>query len=143
MTATETLRDTAPWDIDADKLREECGIFGVIGTKEAAGMVALGLHALQHRGQEAVGITSYDGQEFYSHRGIGHVAQVSGSGVQAAGFRRRGLGGDGQTVASAGFGFIQRAVGFMHGGLGVVAQPGKANAGGNGNIIGAKPGDGL
>ena len=82
MTAPDTLRDTAPWDVDGDKLREECGIFGVIGTKEAAAMVALGLHALQHRGQEAVGITSYDGQEFYSHRGIGHVAQVFNSNAQ-------------------------------------------------------------
>lgn len=74
MTLTEPLLDAAPWDVDADKLREECGIFGVIGTRDAATMTALGLHALQHRGQEAVGITSFDGQEFYSRRGIGHVA---------------------------------------------------------------------
>jgi amidophosphoribosyltransferase len=66
-------------DRDGDKLREECGIFGVIGGKDAAPMTALGLHALQHRGQEAVGITSFDGSEFYSHRGIGHVAQVFAS----------------------------------------------------------------
>ena len=75
--------DNAPWDVDGDKLKEECGIFGVIGAKEASGMVALGLHALQHRGQEAVGITSFDGPdgegEFYSHRGQGHVAQVFNS----------------------------------------------------------------
>ncbi|MBW8785488.1 MAG: amidophosphoribosyltransferase [Novosphingobium sp.] len=63
-------------DPEGDKLREECGIFGVIGAREASGIVALGLHALQHRGQEAVGITSFDGAEFYSHRGVGHVAQV-------------------------------------------------------------------
>jgi amidophosphoribosyltransferase len=63
-------------DPDGDKLREECGVFGVIGTRDAAGTTALGLHALQHRGQEACGITSYDGNEFYSHRGLGHVAQV-------------------------------------------------------------------
>jgi amidophosphoribosyltransferase len=63
-------------DADGDKLHEECGIFGVIGMRDAAAVVALGLHALQHRGQEAVGITSYDGAEFYSQRGIGHVAQV-------------------------------------------------------------------
>ena len=63
-------------DADGDKLREECGIFGVIGAKEAAAMTALGLHALQHRGQEACGIVSFDGQEFYARRGIGHVAQV-------------------------------------------------------------------
>ena len=77
-------RDRAPWDIDGDKLREECGIFGVIGAKDAAAMTAAGLHALQHRGQEACGITSYDadspcGDEFYARRGIGHVAQVFAS----------------------------------------------------------------
>ena len=76
MNKSDTMLDRAPWDIDADKLREECGIFGVIGTKDAAAVTALGLHALQHRGQEAVGIISYDGAEFYSRRGLGHVAQV-------------------------------------------------------------------
>ncbi|MEQ1509710.1 MAG: amidophosphoribosyltransferase [Sphingopyxis sp.] len=64
---------------DDDKLREECGIFGVIGcdaaSAPASATVALGLHALQHRGQEAVGITSFDGTDFYSRRGIGHVAE--------------------------------------------------------------------
>ncbi|WP_235982094.1 MULTISPECIES: amidophosphoribosyltransferase [Novosphingobium] len=74
MTMIDSSSDATPWDIDADKLGEECGIFGVIGTRDAAPMTALGLHALQHRGQEAVGITSFDGQEFYSRRGIGHVA---------------------------------------------------------------------
>ena len=69
-------RARAPWDIDGDKLREECGIFGVIGARDAAATTALGLHALQHRGQEAVGITSFDGREFYAERGLGHVAQV-------------------------------------------------------------------
>ncbi|MFM5947859.1 MAG: amidophosphoribosyltransferase [Novosphingobium sp.] len=63
-------------DADGDKLREECGIFGVIGAKEASAMTALGLHALQHRGQEAVGIVSFDGTEFFARRGLGHVAQV-------------------------------------------------------------------
>ena len=63
-------------DADGDKLREECGIFGVIGVKEASAMTALGLHALQHRGQEAVGIVSYDGTDFFARRGLGHVAQV-------------------------------------------------------------------
>ncbi|MBC2668071.1 amidophosphoribosyltransferase [Novosphingobium piscinae] len=74
MTMTDRFADATPWDVDADKLGEECGIFGVIGTRDAAPMTALGLHALQHRGQEAVGITSFDGQEFYSRRGLGHVA---------------------------------------------------------------------
>ena len=60
---------------DGDKLREECGVFGAIGATDAAAVTALGLHALQHRGQEAAGITSFDGQEFYSRRGQGHVAE--------------------------------------------------------------------
>ena len=71
MNLTHPFRDS-----DGDKLREECGVFGVIGARDAVNIAALGLHALQHRGQEAVGITTYDGHEFYSHKGIGHVAQV-------------------------------------------------------------------
>ena len=59
---------------DDDKLREECGVFGVYSAESAAAIVALGLHALQHRGQEAAGITSWDGHLFHSHRAMGHVA---------------------------------------------------------------------
>jgi amidophosphoribosyltransferase len=59
---------------DGDHLHEECGVFGVWGAPDAAAVVALGLHALQHRGQEAAGITSFDGQGFHSHRALGHVA---------------------------------------------------------------------
>jgi amidophosphoribosyltransferase len=59
---------------DDDKLREECGIFGIWGADTASALVALGLHALQHRGQEAAGITSWDGHHFHSHRAMGHVA---------------------------------------------------------------------
>ena len=59
---------------DDDKLKEECGIFGLWGADEAASFVALGLHALQHRGQEAAGITSFDGAQSHSHRAMGHVA---------------------------------------------------------------------
>ncbi|MCM8732093.1 amidophosphoribosyltransferase [Hephaestia sp. GCM10023244] len=60
---------------DDDKLREECGVFGVSGAADsAAALVALGLHALQHRGQEAAGITSFDGAHFHTHRAMGHVA---------------------------------------------------------------------
>ena len=62
-------------DEHGDKLREECGVFGVINATDAAAATALGLHALQHRGQEAVGITSFDGQVFTSRRGLGHVAE--------------------------------------------------------------------
>jgi amidophosphoribosyltransferase len=59
---------------DDDRLREECGIFAVWGADGAAALAALGLHALQHRGQEAAGITSFDGKAFHTHRAMGHVA---------------------------------------------------------------------
>jgi amidophosphoribosyltransferase len=64
---------------DDDKLKEECAIFGVFGHKDAAALTALGLHALQHRGQEATGIVTYDGDHFHSHRGLGHVADNFGN----------------------------------------------------------------
>lgn len=56
-----------------DKFHEECGVFGIYGHQEAAAHTALGLHALQHRGQEAAGIVSYDSRQFYSHRALGLV----------------------------------------------------------------------
>ncbi len=63
--------------IDAnDKLHEECGVFGVYGHPEAGNLTYLGLYALQHRGQEASGIVSYDGDQFYYEKGIGLVAEV-------------------------------------------------------------------
>lgn len=58
---------------DDDKLHEECGVFGIFGHPEAAAMTALGLHALQHRGQEAAGIVSYDGADFFVHKAMGLV----------------------------------------------------------------------
>src|SRR5579875_1510202 len=58
---------------DDDKLKEECGIFGIWSHPDAAAMTALGLHALQHRGQEAVGVVSYDGRQFHTHRALGLV----------------------------------------------------------------------
>ncbi|MEQ1541112.1 MAG: amidophosphoribosyltransferase [Novosphingobium sp.] len=76
MISTERVGDQTPWDIGDDTLHEECGIFGVIRATDAAAMTALGLHALQHRGQEACGIVSWDGKDFFARRGIGHVAQV-------------------------------------------------------------------
>ncbi len=63
---------TSPFD--DDKLREECGVFGVYGGQDAAAKAALGLHALQHRGQEAAGIVSFDGRQFYTHRALGHIS---------------------------------------------------------------------
>ena len=64
---------SADFDIDADRLREECGVFGIFGHPEAAALTALGLHALQHRGQEAAGIVAFDGERFNSERRLGLV----------------------------------------------------------------------
>src|SRR5438046_5520840 len=69
---TETRGD-AGLDLDGDRLREECGVFGIFGHADAAAITALGLHALQHRGQEAAGIVSFDGKRFHSERRLGLV----------------------------------------------------------------------
>jgi amidophosphoribosyltransferase len=69
---TETRSD-AGLDLDDDRLREECGVFGIFGHPDAAAITALGLHALQHRGQEAAGIVSFDGKRFHSERRLGLV----------------------------------------------------------------------
>jgi len=55
------------------KLNEECGVFGVSNCPEASTLVALGLHALQHRGQEGCGIVSYDGKNYHSEKRFGLV----------------------------------------------------------------------
>jgi amidophosphoribosyltransferase len=60
-------------DLDGDRLREECGVFGVFNHADAAAITALGLHALQHRGQEAAGIVTFDGKRFHSERRMGLV----------------------------------------------------------------------
>src|SRR6266567_1838472 len=57
-----------------DHFHEECGVFGVYGHPDSAALTALGLHALQHRGQEAAGIVAYDGEQFSAHRGPGLVS---------------------------------------------------------------------
>ena len=56
-----------------DKLREECGVFGISNYQDASALVALGLHALQHRGQEGCGIVSFDGKNFHSEKRQGLV----------------------------------------------------------------------
>src|SRR5262249_35963599 len=63
-------------ELHADRLREECGVFGIFGHPDAAAITALGLHALQHRGQEAAGIVSYDGKRFHSERRLGLVGDT-------------------------------------------------------------------
>ena len=70
-------RGSTPFD--DDKLREECGLFGIFGHTDAAAHTALGLHALQHRGQEAAGIVSFDHQQFQAHRDLGLVGDIFSS----------------------------------------------------------------
>ena len=64
---------TVNFDADDDRLREECGVFGIFGHPDAAALTALGLHALQHRGQEAAGIVAFDGNRFHAERRMGLV----------------------------------------------------------------------
>ena len=72
--------------IEDDHFHEECGVFGVWNVKDAAALTALGLHALQHRGQEASGIVTLDEQgEFHSHRGLGLVGDIFGDAKVMAG----------------------------------------------------------
>jgi amidophosphoribosyltransferase len=76
MLDTSTIRSHP---FDDDKLHEECGVFGVFGHKDSAALTALGLHALQHRGQEAAGIVTYDGKQYHGHRAPGHVGDIFSS----------------------------------------------------------------
>ena len=69
---------------DDDHLGEECAVFGIQGSPDAGANTALGLHALQHRGQEATGIVSWDGSQFHAHRGLGHVGKNFGDSSSGA-----------------------------------------------------------
>src|SRR5665648_831927 len=72
---TEQILTKAPdlsW-LEEDRLHEECGVFGIFNHPDAAALTALGLHALQHRGQEAAGIVSFDGHHFHTERRVGLV----------------------------------------------------------------------
>jgi amidophosphoribosyltransferase len=61
------------FDLESDTLHEECGVFGILGHNDASTLTALGLHALQHRGQEAAGIVSFDGKQFFTEKRMGLV----------------------------------------------------------------------
>jgi amidophosphoribosyltransferase len=75
----DEIRDDAEDDgRDDDAFHEECGVFGVWNVPDAAAVTALGLHALQHRGQESAGIVTFDGDKFHSHRGLGSVGDNFG-----------------------------------------------------------------
>lgn len=73
------MNDFSTDPFDDDKLREECGIFGIIGKDSASALTALGLHALQHRGQEAAGIVSFDGEHFHAKHALGQVGANFGN----------------------------------------------------------------
>jgi amidophosphoribosyltransferase len=84
-----------------DKFREECGVFGIYGHSEAANLTYLGLYALQHRGQESVGIASSDGARLHMHKAMGYVADAFDhtkieqlSGMSAVGHVRYSTAGD-------------------------------------------------
>ena len=98
---------THPQDVstgphDDDKMHEECGVVGIWNHPDAAALTALGLHALQHRGQESTGMVTHDGSRFHSHRGMGLVgdnygdARVIGAlkGARAIGHNRYATTGD-------------------------------------------------
>jgi amidophosphoribosyltransferase len=80
MTEMPSQTSDATWssddDMNGDTLREECGVFGIFGHPDAAAITALGLHALQHRGQEAAGIVAFDGSRFHSERRLGLVGDA-------------------------------------------------------------------
>ena len=88
------MRPETPFD---DKLHEECAVFGIFGHPDAGALTVLGLHALQHRGQEAAGIVTYDGTAFIAERHPGLVGDIFGKnsihaqklkGAQAVGHTR-------------------------------------------------------
>ena len=98
------MATTIPFDSSGldDKFHEECGVFGIYGHDDAAAVTALGLHALQHRGQEACGIVTHDRLRFHAHRGLGQVgdhfsaSEVIGRlpGIAAVGHNRYATTGD-------------------------------------------------
>jgi len=69
------VHDT-PFSSDGDGFHDECGVFGIFGRQDAAAIVTLGLHALQHRGQEAAGIVSFDGTQFHVERHVGLIGDT-------------------------------------------------------------------
>ncbi len=76
MTQANSRPQAGRRDADDDRLRLECGVFGIFGAPGASQITALGMHALQHRGEEACGIVSFDGQGFHPERHMGHVADA-------------------------------------------------------------------
>ena len=82
-TCSGACSEKARPDAMLDKLKDECGIFGIYGHAESANLTYLGLYALQHRGQESGGIVASDGQKLRAERGMGYVADIFGEQVLA------------------------------------------------------------
>ncbi|MGQ3672991.1 amidophosphoribosyltransferase [Xanthobacter sp. TB0136] len=81
MMTRDSVTESLDLDLDGDRLREECGVFGIYNHPHAAAITAIGLHALQHRGQEAAGIVSFDGKRFHSERRLGLVGDAFSDGA--------------------------------------------------------------
>jgi amidophosphoribosyltransferase len=114
-----------------DKLREECGVFGVFGHPEAANLTYLGLHALQHRGQESAGIVSSDGEVLRSHRQMGLVADIFNEDILAKLTGNRAIGH--VRYSTTGSSLLKNAqpfvVSYANGGIAVAH---------NGNLVNAR-----
>src|SRR5580698_3166498 len=84
MIGSSKQKDLFDQDLDSDTLHEECGVFGIYGHSDAGALAVLGLHALQHRGQEAAGIVTFDEGHFIAERHAGLVGDVFGRKTDAA-----------------------------------------------------------
>ncbi|GAB5470279.1 MAG: amidophosphoribosyltransferase [Rhodospirillales bacterium] len=90
MTPTSSQDPATTWEDDDDHPKEKCGVFAIWGDGDASRKTALGLHALQHRGQEAAGIVSFDGARFHAHRDMGQVSDIFGSEEVMIGLKGKG-----------------------------------------------------
>jgi amidophosphoribosyltransferase len=114
-----------------DKFREECGVFGIYGHREAANLTYLGLYALQHRGQESVGIATTDGQRLQIHKAVGYVAD---SFDEATFARLGGTGAIGHVrYSTAGESGIKNAQPLL-----IDCAHGEISIGHNGNLVNAQ-----
>lgn len=121
-------RLTTPED---DTPRDECGLFGIFNHTDAAAHTALGLHALQHRGQESAGIVAFDGDQFHSHRDLGLVGDIFNDPAVMA--RLKGLSAMGHVRYSTSGETIMRNIQplfaeFIFGGLAVAHNGNLTNA---------------
>ena len=113
-----------------DKFHDECGVFGIFGHPEAANLSYLGIHALQHRGQESAGIASYDGREMHLHKAMGLVADIFD---QQAIARLAGTSAIGHTrYSTAGQSVLANAQPFI-----AQTTAGRVSVAHNGNLVNA------